>query len=200
MSKNSARNLVPADEQAARAPLTLVADSTEQGVGASFQGDDKARAKTLLQTLMFQRDLYPEFARHLDPAINALGVEAKRTPQSDRSCVLLTLENDFDGATFEDLEDETHLSPEHLARALCELLRLRLVDCRPTGRRAGTRIDPHLLGCVEAAIECGAFFGARLDKRIEYMFTLARNPAGSSYSAPARSHSSAEAMTRSLGD
>jgi hypothetical protein len=166
----------------------------------SFEGDPKADAKRLLQDLIFRAELYPDLAPHLELSIRALRRELARTPQSDRSSVILALE-EHDLLTFEQLAEETHLLPSALSLVLASLFALRplLVECRSSGVRVGTKPDPHLMRAVSAAFEHGAMT-TKPDKRVEYLFCLTHTPAGSAYSAPARAHSSAAALERSFSD
>ena len=95
--------------------LTLV--GAKQSPDCDRQAARKERAAALLQKLMFERELYPEFTAHLEPTIEALKTEVRRTPKSARERILLMLEPVF-GLTFEELEEDLRIPADELWEVL----------------------------------------------------------------------------------
>lgn len=177
MTKRTPARRDAAQPTATRPRLTLVETPPAQAdaVGASFEGDKKARAKTLLQAMLFQAELHPEFATHLEPAIEALKTEIRRTPRSTRDRILLMLEP-VTGLTFEEIEGDLRMPADEIWVFLKELAGDGLVEIVTTGRR----ITP-------------------ANGRVEYFIKLSHtSPTGDHYSAPAPGRSSAQLLADSL--
>lgn len=187
---------VPSDR--VRAPLALVEPTSPPSATQpfkSFEGDAKAEAKELLQTLEFQLAKYPQFAGILALAIEPLRAETRRKPKSDRDLVFEVITS-FDSVPMEELLDDTHLPAARVCVAVLNLIEVGLVDCRTSGRRGGTRLDPavkELLTRIFARPDHKHLSG---DYRAEYLFCLTHVPAGTNFSGPAREHSA----TRAMGD
>lgn len=170
MSKKQAARLPAVTARSAPPALALVEPAQVPGVSASFQDDKKARAKTLLQDLLFKADLYPEFAAHLEPSIVALTAETKRTTRSTRDKILLLLERAV-GLTLEELYQDLLIPEDDLRGFLAELVGLGLVEEVRTGRR----IDPN-------------------KGRVELYYKLTHSsPTGGAYVAPAAGSSGTRA-------
>lgn len=161
------------------AHLTLVEQPQPEAdaVGASFEGDKKARAKTLLQTLLNQADLYPEFAAHLEPAVTAMRAETKRTTRSTRDWILRLLEP-VHSMTFDELREDMLIPEEELWGFLRDLVDHGYIEMYQTGRRT----DPN-------------------KGRTEYLFKISHSsPTGCSYSSPSAGGSPTRATMDSLSD
>jgi hypothetical protein len=139
--------------------------------------DRKARAKEVLQALLIQADLYPEFAAHLEPAVEALRAETKRTTRSTRDRILILLEP-VTGLTFGELHEDLLIPEDDLWNFLRELAALGLIEQVQTGRR----IDPN-------------------KGRTEHLFKLSHSsPTGDSYNSPAAGASATRATMDALSD
>ncbi|MDQ1610326.1 MAG: hypothetical protein QOG00_257 [Pyrinomonadaceae bacterium] len=184
-----------------RAPLALVdaAATAPAKPFKSFDGDPKAEAKALLQTLEIQLATYPQFSGILMLSIEPLRAEVRRRQKSDRDLVYDVLTT-FTSVTLEELFDDTHLSAARVCAALLALIQVDLVECRPSGRRAGTKLDPHvkeMLGQIFARPNHPTLKGIY---NSEYLFCVTNTPAGSNFTGPGRASSSMRAMTDFLQD
>ncbi|MCA1567250.1 MAG: hypothetical protein LC803_16680 [Acidobacteria bacterium] len=183
-----------------RAPLALVEPSPEsppRGHLKSFEGDPKADAKELLQKLEFHLARYPQFTSILMLAIEPMRAEVRRRPKSDRDLVFDVI-TAFDSVPLEELLGDTHLSAERVCAVLLDLVEVGLVDCRTSGRRSGTKLDPSfkaLLGKIFARADHRHLKG---DYRAEYLFCHKLVPAGSDFTGPARESSQTQAMSEFL--
>jgi hypothetical protein len=192
----------PSDRE--RAPLTLVEPAAESVPPTalpfpSFAGDPHADAKELLQTLEFQVARYPQFTSILELAIQPLRAQMHRRPKSDRNLVFDVI-TAFDSVPMEELIDDTQLSAARVCAAVLELIEVGLVDCRTSGRRAGTKLDPsvkEMLGRIFARPDHKHLKG---DYRAEHLFCHTTVPAGSNFSSPKRGHSATRAMADYLQD
>lgn len=160
----------------------------------SFEGDAKADAKELLQTLEFQLAKYPQFSSILELAIEPLRAELRRKPKSDRDLVFEVITT-FHRVPMEELLGDTHLPAARVCAAVLNLIEVGLVDCRTSGRRAGTKLDPSVKDLLAEIFARPDHRHLKGDLRVEYLFCLIHTPAGSNFSSPSRGHSATRAMS-----
>lgn len=179
MSRNSAAVRRKRKPVSKRANLTLVEAPTAaaalDGVSVSFEHDQKGRAKTLLQALLYEADKYPDLYLHLEPAIKSLTAETKRTTRSTREKIVLLLERAI-SMTLEELREDLLIPESDLRRFLDDLIGLGLVEQVESGRR----IDPK-------------------KGRVEYLYKLTHtSPTADNYTAPGPASSATRAAMDSL--
>lgn len=186
-----------------RAPLALIPPATNAPLREqpykSFDGDPKADAKALLQTLEFELAKYPQFTAILTLSIEPLKAEVRRKPKSDRDLVFDVLAT-FDSVALEELLDDTHLPVARVCAALLNLIEVGLADCRTSGKRAGTKLDPNVKAMLEQIFARPDHRHLKRDLRAEYLFCLTHVPAGSNYTGPQRQFSATKSMMSALED
>jgi hypothetical protein len=152
-------------------------DAPAPSISASFEGDPKAAAKSLLQELIFLSEKYPELEVYLNNSIQSLTAETKRTTRSVRDRILLLLEP-VTGLTLEELRDDLLVPLEELKMHLSEMAAgpVPLVEIVTTGRRIRPAKGRH-----------------------EIFIKLAHtSPTGDAYVAPERGRSSTQILADSF--